>query len=344
MRKVLLRWGESGAAAKDPSLAWPIGLKAFATARAARRPDNGGPAARTHPMRPDLDSLALFLRAMEHGSLSKAAAESHMVLSAASRRLAILEGQLGVALLNRTSRGVTPTGAGESLAMHARQILRDVDRMRADLSDYAQGATGRVRLHANASAMGQFLPDDVASFRQRYPEIRVSVEEHRSVYIVQAIRDRQADVGVITSEAADPALHFIPYRTDRLVAIVRQKHPWRGREVSFEELLDFDFVGLEDDSAISRTMEDAAMSARKVLRLRVRVKSFEAVCRMIEAGMGVGILPEGAAVAYRKEMKLRFINLTDAWASRRMYLCTRQEALSFPQRRLVDHLLARGMN
>jgi len=163
------------------------------------------------------------------------------------------------------------------------------------------------------------------------------------VYIVQAIRDRQADVGVITSEAADPALNFIPYRTDRLVAIVRQKHPWRGREVSFEELLDFDFVGLEDDSAISRTMEDAAMSARKVLRLRVRVKSFEAVCRMIEAGMGVGILPEGAAVTYRKEMKLRFINLTDAWASRRMYLCTRQEALSFPQRRLVDHLLARGM-
>ena len=106
--------------------------------------------------------------------------------------------------------------------MHARQILRDVDRMRADLSDYAQGATGRVRLHANASAMGQFLPDDVASFRQRYPEIRVSVEEHRSVYIVQAIRDRQADVGVITSEAADPALNFIPYRTDRLVAIVRE--------------------------------------------------------------------------------------------------------------------------
>lgn len=305
-----------------------------------------GPDARPHnenAMRPDLDSLALFLRAIEHGSLSKAAAESHMVLSAASRRLAILESQLGVGLLNRSSRGVTPTGAGESLAMHARQILRDVDRMRADLSDYAQGATGRVRLHANASAMGQFLPDDVASFRQRYPEIRVSVEEHRSVYIVQAIRDRQADVGVITSEAADPALHFIPYRTDRLVAIAPQKHPLRGREVSFEEMLDFDFVGLEDDSAISRTMEDAAMSARKVLRLRVRVKSFEAVCRMIEAGMGVGILPEGAAVTYRKEMKLRFINLTDAWASRRMYLCTRQEALSFPQRRLVDHLLARGM-
>lgn len=294
-------------------------------------------------MRPDLDSLALFLCALEHGSLSKAASECNMVLSAASRRLAILESQLGVALLNRSSTGVTPTGAGDSLAQHARQILRDIDRMRADLSDYAQGATGSVRLHANASAMGQFLPDDLASFRQRYPHIRVSVEEHRSVYIVQAIRDRQADVGVITGEASDPALQFIPYRADRLVAIVRKKHPWRRREVSFEELLGFDFVGLEDDSAISRTLEDAATRARKVLRLRVRVKSFEAVCRMIEAGMGVGILPEGAAMTYRREMKLRFIELTDDWAARRMFLCTRQGVLTFPQRCVVDHLLSRGV-
>ena len=253
-------------------------------------------------MRPDLDSLALFLRAVECGSLSKAAAESHMVLSAASRRIAMLESQFGVTLFQRSSRGVTVTGAGESLAVHARLILRDVDRMRADLSDYAQGATGRVRLQANASAMGQFLPDDVASFRRAYPEIRVDVEEHRSVWIVQAIRERQADVGVITGETSDASLNFIPYRMDRLVAVVHRRHPHRGREVSFEQLLDFDFVGLESDSAIARTIEDAAALARKVLRLRVQVKSFEAVCRMIEAGMGVGILPEGAAATYRKEM------------------------------------------
>ncbi|KIQ30217.1 LysR family transcriptional regulator [Variovorax paradoxus] len=292
-------------------------------------------------MRPDLDSLALFLSALESGSLSKAAEEHHMVLSAASRRIRILETEFGVPLFQRTSKGVTVTGAGESLAIHARLILRDVDRMRADLSDYAQGATGRVRLQANASAMGQFLPDDVASFRRSYPEIRVDVEEHRSVWIVQAIRDRHADVGVITGDTADTTLNFIPYRMDRLVAIVHRKHPYRSREVSFADLLDFDFVGLENDSAIARTIEDAAVAARKVLRLRVKVKSFEAVCRMIEAGMGVGILPEGAAATYRKEMGLRFLNLSDAWASRRMYLCTRQETLTFPQRRLVDHLLSR---
>lgn len=293
-------------------------------------------------MRPDLDSLALFVHAVELGSLSKAAAQSHMVLSAASRRLSILEQQLGVALLTRNAKGVAPTGAGESLAAHARLILRDVERMRVDLSDYAQGATARVRLHANASAMGQFLPDDLANFRVRYPDIRVSVEEHRSLHIVKAVRDRFADIGVITGDAQEPALQFIPYRNDQLVAIVPQQHPLRATAVSFIDLLDLDFVGLEGDSVISRTMEEAAFRARKVLRLRVRVKSFEAVCRMIEAGMGVGVLPEGAVAMYRKAMRLRALTLSDTWAARRMYLCTRQEALNFPQRRLVDHLLTRS--
>ncbi|WP_420094616.1 LysR family transcriptional regulator [Pseudomonas koreensis] len=88
---------------------------------------------------PDLVSLALFLRTVDSGSLSKAAEQSHIALSAASRRIALLESDLDVKLLDRGQRGVTPTPAGLALAAHARRLLSEAERLKTNLSDYARG-------------------------------------------------------------------------------------------------------------------------------------------------------------------------------------------------------------
>ena len=138
---------------------------------------------------PDLGSLQLFLRAVDSGSLSRAAQQSHIALSAASRRIGMLEDQLGVRLLTRTPSGVEPTPAGVATAEHARQLLRGVDHLRAEVADYGKGAKGHVRLHANTSVMGQELPDLVASFLAKHPDIRIDIREQRSGAIVQALRD-----------------------------------------------------------------------------------------------------------------------------------------------------------
>ena len=291
-------------------------------------------------MRPDLVSLALFIRIAETRSITKAAAAGHIALAAASRRVAQLEDQFGVQLLHRTARGVELTPAGNALLFHARQMMGKVDEMRAEIADYSKGAKGMVRIQANASALAQYLPEDLMTFAAAHPAIKVTMGEERSGAIVDAVRSGSADVGIVMEGAGAPGLELYEYRTDTLCAVVPRKHPVRARALAFARLLDYDFVGLESNTVISQILLAQANQAGKPLRLRIQVKSFDVVARMIQAGLGIGVLPEAAAKAFSKPMGLRLVALTDSWARRRMFVCVRQYAsLAAPARQLVDHLV-----
>ncbi len=290
-------------------------------------------------MRPDISSLALFIRVAELKSITRAAKASHIALAALSRRIAQLEDQFGVQLLHRSARGVELTPAGTALLFHAQQMMAKVDAMRAEISDYSKGAKGLVRIQANASALAQYLPGDLASFAAAHAAIKLALEEERSSAIVDAVRSGATDVGIVMEGAEANGLQLFDYRTDTLCAVVPRRHPVRARALAFAKLLDHDFVGLESNTVISRLMLDEASRAGKPLRLRVQVKSFDVLARMVQAGLGIGVLPEAAAQAFGRSMGLRFISLTDPWAARKMYVCVRQYAsLPAPARQLVDHL------
>jgi DNA-binding transcriptional LysR family regulator len=294
-------------------------------------------------MRPDIDSLALFVRIAETRSITQAAKGSHIALAAASRRISQLEDRFGVQLLVRSAKGVELTPAGNALLFHAREMLSRVDQMRAEISDYSKGAKGMVRVQANASALAQYLPDDLASFAAAHAAIKVSLGEERSGAIVEALRAGRADVGIVMEGAEIAGLERYDYRTDTLCAVVPRKHPVRERRLAFARLLEYDFVGLESDTVISRILIAQASRAGKPLRLRVEVKSFDVVARMIQAGLGIGVLPEAAARAFAAPMGLRLVGLTDAWATRAMSVCVRQyAALPAAARLLVDHLVKAG--
>lgn len=290
---------------------------------------------------PDFASLALFLQVVESRSLSKAAQRSHIALAAASRRIASLEEILGVTLLDRSSRGVKPTLAGMALAPHARQILQNVERLNAELAEYASGVKGRIRLHANTSALTQFLPTQLAAFAAKYPDIRLELEEQRSLTIAQAVTQGAADIGIIVRGVPTEGLETLPYRRDRLVAVLPKAHPVCERETAFERLLDYDFASLDSSTSISRVLLAAAQAANRPLRLRVQVWSFEAMCGMVQAGLGIGILPDIAARTYARPLGLRIVSLTDAWAQREHVVCLRDlKGLPPHARRLVEHLTA----
>ena len=214
--------------------------------------------------------------------------------------------------------------------------------MHADLADFAKGATGRVSLYANSSAMSQELPRQLTQWSDLHPGIRVDIREERSREILLAVRDGVADVGIVTTRPRGQDLHFIPYCRDRLCLIVPQDHPFKMSRARFQDLLGYDFVGLEDNAAITPLISEAAAAVSMPLRLRVQVRSFEAVCRLIAAGQGVGVLPQGAVQIFRKEMALRFIEIDDPWADRQMYLCRRQEQPSLASRELFDYLAGCG--
>jgi DNA-binding transcriptional LysR family regulator len=291
---------------------------------------------------PDLSSLTLFIRTIDTGSLSKAAEQCHIALSAASRRITLLEECFNVQLLKRTSRGVLPTAAGDALAFHARLLLLQADRLSSDLKDHASGLRGIVRLASNTSALTQFVPKDLAVFAQNSPDIKIELRELLSSEILEAVGDGLADIGIAFPPRQPVAgISIYPYATDQLVAVAPSSSAIEADGVSFGTLLDNDLVVLESNTAMLNLLQEAATTYKKPLRIRVQVKSFEAICMMIDAGLGIGVLPEIAARSFSHQLDLRLVPLLDEWSVRQICLLVRDAPLSATVQQLLHHLLAR---
>jgi len=288
----------------------------------------------------DLVSLALFSQVARSGSISRGAALAHLAVAAASKRITDLEAAVGSQLLERHSRGVSLTVAGQALQRHAQRILSDVDQLAAELSDYASGLQGVVRLWANTSAVTQFLPAELAAFGAANPGIRIELEEGNSGEIVAAVGDGRADLGIFADRTPAPGLHLQRYREDRLVLVVPRGHALaRRRSLRFEEAVELDFVTLPQGTSLARRLHAETEALGRRLKARVQVRSFDAMCRMVAAGLGVAVLPREAIQPHLRSMDLRQIALADDWARRRLLIGLR-DAGAVPRhvRALLEHL------
>lgn len=292
----------------------------------------------------DLVSLSLFTLVARTGSISKGAELARLALGAASKRISDLEAAVGAPLLDRHSRGVTLTPAGAALQQHALRILADVDLLAADLSDHARGVVGVVRLWANTSAITQFLPGDLAAFIQRHAGIRIEMHEGDSGDVVLAVLDGRADLGILADRTPLLGLQSQHYRRDRLALVVPAGHALAGkRKVAFAETAGFDFVSLAEGTSLAQRLALQSQSLGQRLRIRIHVRSFDAMCQMVAAGLGVAVLPEAAARPLVKALGLRLVALTDSWVERDLLLAARDlGALARPARLLADHLCVPG--
>jgi DNA-binding transcriptional LysR family regulator len=293
-------------------------------------------------MAPDITSLSIFVLAAETRSLTKAADVACLSLAAVSRRIGMLEERFKTQLLTRTPRGVELTDAGVALLAHAKDLLLRANTLDADMSDFAAGKKAALRVRATTSAMTQFLPQDLAGFATQHPQIRLSIGEGWSEEIAKEVLDLKADLGVVVEGGTLRELETRPYRSYRIAAVVPRNHPLaRAGGTSFQEVLDHEIVALESGSLMMRSVFEHAVLAQKTFRLRFQVRSFEAVCRLAQAGMGVGLLPMEAAFAFAREMDLAILPLPEVWAERHMVLCFRREAgRGKSLNSLIEHLSA----
>ncbi|MBP3980425.1 MULTISPECIES: LysR family transcriptional regulator [unclassified Acidovorax] len=297
---------------------------------------------RSFARRIDLTSLQLFVAVCELGSIGRAAEREFIAASAVSKRLSDLETAVDTALLYRHSRGVTLTPAGESLLHHARTVLFGLERMQGELSEYAEGVRGHVRMHANISAIVQFLPEDLGAFARAHSQVKIDLQEHLSSDVLHAVQEGAADLGICnTGGPAAADLQSRPYRTDRLVLVVPAAHALSAQAaIHFEEVLDWDIVGLHANSSISLAMRAAAAAAGRPLRQRIQVTGLDAMCRMIDNGLGVGLLPDRAFALMHGVGRLQAVPLTDPWAQRELRVVARDfDALPVTARLLVEHLV-----
>ena len=272
----------------------------------------------------DLDDLKLVALVADTGSLSAAAQRMHRSLAAVSARIQNLEQRGGMRFFDRGARGVRPTPAGEALIHHSRTMLSQVDRLHGDLQQYAHGLRAHVRVFANTTAVSEFLPEILASFLATHPDVDIDLQERLNADIARAVRDGTTDLGIVAGFVETEGLDVVHFSTDRLVLVVPRHHRLaRRKRIAFVDTLDEDHVGMHEGSTLHGFLTRVVAGAGRPYRQRIRLHGFDAMCRMIEAGVGVGVLPESAARRHRTTMGIALVDLSDAWAVRERYLLTR---------------------
>ncbi|HSV82124.1 MAG TPA: LysR family transcriptional regulator [Ramlibacter sp.] len=275
----------------------------------------------------DLVDLRLFVRVAQARSFTRGAESSFLSIPAASLRIKSLEDALGAKLLNRTGRGVSPTQAGEVFLNHARIVLDQIERLQSDIQPYSRGVRGHVRLFANTTSISELLPDALGKFLASHPAVTVDLQERLSSEVVRAVNQGDADAGVISGYVRADGLETLPYSRDRLVIAVPldHEHPLaKAPAVYFAEALAHDFVGVDRHHAMHAFLENEVAQLGRTMRIRIRVGSFDAMCRMVEANAGIGVLSELAARRLAKSSRIRTIDLLDEWARFELRICVRR--------------------
>lgn len=283
----------------------------------------------TQAMHFDLTDLRLFVRTAEEGALTRAAARQHLSLAAASARIKSLEEQAGSPLLYREARGMRLTPAGEAFLHHARGLLHQTEQLRAELQEYSGGLRGHLRVFANTTAVMDFLPELLPAFMAEHPHISIDLQEKPNADIARGVRDGRADVGIVAGQVDTIGLRAIHFSTDRLVLVAARSHPLaRRKSIAFADTLGHDYIGMHTGSTLQAYLNRITEQLGRTLRLRIQLSSFDAMCRMIGSGVGIGVVPESTARRNLKAMGLAQIALTDDWQWReRRVLMRAGEAL-----------------
>jgi len=213
-----------------------------------------------------------------------------------------------------------------------------LDRMRIEMKDYAEGARGHVRLIANASALVEFLADEVAAFAAEYPDIRVDIEEAHSEDVVRSVRDGNADFGVFAPPVtlgAGVVSHA--YRDDHLAVAVPSDHALAGRgTVGSDELRNLAMIGVHGSSSLATLVSQALGTSPSL-----RVASNDVARWLVSKRLGVTILPAGLIVPFEAALGIKAIPINEPWAHRSLQLCVRTEdSLSVAAQALLTALRA----
>lgn len=285
----------------------------------------------------DLITLRLVVAVADCGSISAGSDRVQLALGAASARISALEAATGVRIFERSSRGVLLTPTGHMLVQRSRELLADAQRLTVDLRDYSQGLQGHVRVLANASSILEILPDRLMQFSRSHPNIRVDVEERPSPEIPLALLDGRADLGIVDIAHPLMGLQFQDLGRDTLVLIVPAVNPLaRLPEIALQEALTEDFICLTDGNALTTRLTAAAAQLGQPIRMRMQMRSFDAICRMVAGGLGVGVLPIEALAPQLAALPIKAVPLSDPWARRSLRLALRE---GVPPSAATQHLM-----
>ena len=272
-------------------------------------------------MRFDLTDLRLFVAVCDTGSITGGAGRVGLSLTSASVRIRQMEEEIGARLFERRHRGVEPTLAGRSVLHHARQIGEQVQRLHAELADHRRGVSGHVRVLSNTAALSEVLPQRLGAYLRARPWVRIDLEERPSGEIVADIRRGRAEIGIIAAGPDTAGLTEIPFASDELVVVAAPGDPLAALPaVPFPALFERAFVGLTSGTPLHVFLSDKAAAEGGQLFYRLRLRSFDDICRVVAEGIGVSVVTRSAAERCAAALALAILPLDAAWAQRTLLM------------------------
>ena len=279
------------------------------------------------PLRFDLADLRLYVAIIECGSLSKAAAQLPLALSAASARLKALEQRLSLQLVERSAQGVSPTHAGKLFYDHALRMLQVAQDAQAGMDTLSGNGRTSLTLFSNTTGLSSGLSQQLGEFLQTYPNVDLTLEQLSSRTVLKAVMSGEADLGVVDSHYLNDELLCLPYQRIELVVVVANTHSFASRTCCrYKEWLQQPVVGYLSDSSLQQFLQRMAVMERTPAQQRAAAPNYNSLAQLVAQEVGVAIMPRSAAERYAATLPLSVLALDEPWSQRELFVCIRHEA------------------
>lgn len=278
----------------------------------------------------DSVTARLILLLAETGSIGRAAEREGIASSAVSRRVSDLEGRLGVVLFDRSAHGVRLTRAGEAYAEGCRTVLRAIADLDVVMADFGAGQKGSLRLACTGSALTGRLPELLARFAEKYPGISIAISEMGAAKALLALDEGQADIAIVSDNYDFSRFEIQPFEDERVWVLAPPDHELARKieprkAISFEAVLPYPIVGVHHLGSLDRLLATSAEKAGTPFTETLRVESFPALVRMVEAGFGIGFL-RSTSLHLLAGTDLVCAPLAEPWAMRKLLVARRRSS------------------
>ncbi|NWA24165.1 LysR family transcriptional regulator [Pseudomonas gingeri] len=267
--------------------------------------------------------LRAFLAVAQSLSFAVAGERLYLSQSALSLTIKALEEGLGGRLFSRNTRNVALTPEGEVLVPLARRLIADWDNAEDELRQRFTLQRGRVTLAAMPSFAGNLLPPILKTFRARYPQVNVTVNDVINEQVLEMVRDGQVELGVAFEPQQGSSLAFTPLYIDRFVAVVPADSPWVDlAQIDWPTLLTQPFITLQRPSTVRVMLEEHLRARDMSLPVEFESHQLATVGRMVASGLGVSAVP-ALCVGQMRELGARCITLCDPVVERAIGVLTK---------------------
>jgi LysR family transcriptional regulator, cell division regulator len=258
-----------------------------------------------------LPDLAVFLEVVRCGSITRAAQRLNMVQSNVTARIKKLEQIVAAPLLHRHARGVKPTPAGEAALAMALRVDAVIDDLRFTFGKDSARHSGKLRLGAIETVLASHLPALVANFSRTYPHVDVSVRTGSSVSLLQALRERELDVGYVSRRPSGPGLrHRVAFRDELVVVAPATADEFRTTRWLREGPLLNVLIQRLGCSYTERLLSLLAKSNRRHRLLELG--TLDGILAFVEQGLGIAAMPRAFVVSAAARRKVRIVRLPPA--------------------------------